>query len=490
MNELDTILAGRADLAALVDQGTTALVARILQLEQERDAALAHKRTPIGDSRTTHAPPSSDPRGKKRSLRGRSGRTSGGQPGHAGHRLEPTAEPDRVVEHALSTCTHCGHDLRRQAITGTSVHQVFDLPQMPLQVTEHRCEQKTCPHCQKTGRAIPPPGAEQPTQYGPRLSALAVYLHIGHFVPLARTSHIIETLTGHHVSEGWISACRRRSAARLKPFVTAVTEALYAAPSVCCDETGFRFAGARYWMHVCCTLTLTLLLCHRRRGTDATEAMGVLPGYTGVAVHDHWSPYFTFTDCDHAVCNEHLVRELDGVVARDGGRWAQNLMNVLYDGLKLKEQYHHDGQPIPADKIANITRRYRKWIRAGYAATPEPPTNPNARGRPKRGKTLALLDRLHDHETATLRFLQDPEVPWSNNQAERDIRPAKTLLKIIGGFRTEIGAQEFCTIRSYLSTTAKNGIHPFDAISDALAGRPWLPEPAAERCQRSVPVAA
>jgi len=490
MSELDSILADRADLAALVEEGTAALVACILRLEQERDAALARKRTPIGDSRTTHAPPSSDPRGKKRSLRRRSGRKSGGQPGHAGHRLEPVAEPDRVVEHALETCTHCGHNLRRQAVTGTSVHQIFDLPQMPLQVTEHRCEKKTCPHCQRTGRAKPPPGAEQPTQYGPRLSALAVYLHIGHFVPLARTAHIIKTLTGHHLSEGWISTCRRRTATCLTPFITALTDALYASPSVCCDETGFRFAGARYWMHVCSTLTLTLLLCHRRRGTEATEAMGVLPGYTGVAVHDHWSPYFTFTDCDHAVCNEHLVRELEGVVARDGGRWAQNLKKVLYDGLKLKEQYHHNGQLIPADRITPLTRRYRKWIRAGYAATPEPPSTPHARGRPKRGKTLALLDRLHHHETATLRFLHNPEVPWSNNQAERDIRPAKTLLKIIGGFRTETGAQEFCTVRSYLSTTAKNGIHPFEAISDALAGRPWLPEPATDQRQRNAPAAA
>lgn len=490
MNGLDALLAGRADLAALVDQGPAALVARILQLEQERDAALAHTRTPIGDSRTTHAPPSSDPRGKKRSLRRRSGRKSGGQPGHAGHRLEPVAKPDRVVEHALEACTQCGHDLRRQAVEGTFVHQVFDLPQMPMQVTEHRCEQKTCPHCQKTERALPPPGAEQPTQYGPRLAALAVYLHIGHFVPLARTAHIITTLTGHQVSEGWINTCRRRTAARLKPFITAVTDALYAAPSVCCDETGFRFAGARYWMHVCCTLTLTLLLCHRRRGTDATEAMGVLTGYTGVAVHDHWSPYFTFTDCDHAVCNEHLVRELEGVVVRDDARWARNLKNVLYDGLTLKEQYHHNGQPIPTDTINALIRRYRKWIRSGYAATPEPPPTPNARGRPKRGKTLALLDRLRHHEEATLRFLHDPEVPWSNNQAERDIRPAKTLLKIIGGFRTETGAQEFCVVRSYLSTTAKNGIHPFDAISDALAERPWLPEVATEHGRMNDQVAA
>jgi len=169
------------------------------------------------------------------------------------------------------------------------------------------------------------------------------------------------------------------------------------------------------------------------------------------------------------------VRELDGVYVRDDARWAQRLKIVLYDGLKLKRDYHHQGLPIPEHAIKALTRRYRKWIRIGYAATPEPRPTANARGRPKRGKTLSLLDRLCHHETETLRFLHDPHVPWSNNQAEQDIRPAKTLLKIIGGFRTEAGAQEFCVIRSYLSTTGKNNVHPFDAISMALAGQPWLP---------------
>jgi transposase len=492
MNRVEDILARRGDLAALVAQGTLALLERILHLEQERDAALARARTrtPIGDSRTTHAPPSSDPRGKQRSQRRRSGRKSGGQPGHAGHRLEPVDQPDQVVEHTLDQCGHCGHDLRRQAVEDVAVHQVFDLPHLPLVVTEHRCERKTCPHCRTVLQAAPPAGAEQPTQYGPRLAALAVFLHIGQFVPLKRTVDIIATLTGRCVSEGWISACRRRAAQGLTAFKEAVTRALCAAPSVCCDETGFRFAGRRFWLHVCCTVTLTLLLCHRRRGAEATRAMGVLPGYTGIAVHDHWSPYFTFTDCRHAVCNEHLVRELDGVVARDGARWAKRLKIILYDGLKLKRQFHHQGLPIPRDRIAAITRRYRTWVRTGYAHTPGPPPTPAARGRPRRGKTLALLDRLRDHEDATLRFLHEPDVPWSNNQAEQDIRPAKTLMKIIGGFRTERGAEEFCIIRSYLSTTRKNGIHPFDAIASALAGKPWLPHATVGSSAQSDQVAA
>ena len=156
MSSIDAIVAERPDLAALVQRGTLALLEYILQVEQERDAARAHARTrtPIGDSRTTHAPPSSDPRGKKRSQRKRTGRKSGGQKGHAGHRLEPVEKPDAVVEHTLDTCGACGHDLRQQAADNFSVHQVFELQHMPLFITEHRCAEKSCPHCQTAQRVI------------------------------------------------------------------------------------------------------------------------------------------------------------------------------------------------------------------------------------------------------------------------------------------------------------------------------------------------
>lgn len=476
MSSLDDIRLARPDVAALIDEGMLAVVQRLLAVERECDAARAVK-IPIGDCRTTHAPPSTDPRPKPRSQRRKTGRKTGGQPGHPGHRLEPVAKPDITVTHAVTTCTACSRDLTNVVVADTVAHQVFELPKMPLLVTEHRLESKCCPCCMATTTATPPVGAEQPTQYGPRLAGFATYLHVGHFIPLERTADIIEAITCRRVSEGWISSSQQRISSRLDPFITAVTTALRAAPTICCDETGFRFAGKRHWLHVCCTALLTLMMCHRRRGIDGTNALGVVPGYTGTAMHDHWPAYFGVTTCTHAVCNEHHARELDSVTDRDGHTWAERMKIVLYDGLDLKHRYHDHNRDIPANDIAAITDRYKQCLTDGYLVNPEPePSTIPKRGRPKRGKTLSLLDRLRDRQTETLRFLHDRTVPWSNNQAERDIRPMKTQQKISGGFRTESGAIEFCRIRSYLSTTAKNGIDPCHAIALVLAGDQWLPK--------------
>jgi len=468
---IDEICRDRPDIAALVDQGMVAVVERLLEVEHERDEARRKVRSsPIGDSRLTHAPPSSDPRPKPRSQRRKTGKKSGGQPGHLGHRLEPVNKPDYTVVHEVTHCGKCGCDLINKDAIGHTAHQVFDLPKTPLVVTEHLMEHKKC-CCGEITVASAPPEAEQPTQYGPRLTGLAVYLHVQHFIPLKRTADIIETLTGRRVSEGWIQDCQQRINSRLDTFIAAVTACLRAAKAVCCDETGFRFTGKRFWLHVCCTGLLTLLLCHRRRNSEATTALGVLPGYTGVAVHDHLSTYNKFKTCYHSFCNEHHVRELDGAFQRDKADWAERMKVVLYDGLELKRCYHDHNQDIPPDDITAIIARYDKCLRDGYDATPEPPPV----GRPKRGKTLCLLDRLRDYKTETLRFLHDRHVPWSNNQAERDIRPMKIQQKVSGGFRTESGAVEFCRIRSYLSTTGKNGVDPCEAIASALRGNPWLP---------------
>jgi transposase len=479
---LPEVFARRPDLAALAAQGPAAMIGRILELEQELVQA-KRRRTPIGDSRTTHAPPSSDPRPKPRSQRRKSQRRPGGQPGHPGHRLEPTPKPDHIERHVVGRCGACGVDLTTEPVTQVRKHQVFDLPPTPLVVTEHQLESKRCPRCTAVTQASPPPGAEQPTQYGPRLAAFVIYLHSAHFLPLQRLTALIAQLTGHQLSEAWIKTCHARLSSRLDSFLVAVIAALRAAKTVCCDETGFRFSGRRFWLHVCCTATLTLFGCHRRRGTAGIAALGVLPDYTGIAVHDHWPPYFKFS-CQHAVCNEHHIRELAAASEAAGQTWAGDLQQVLYDALELKRRYHGDGQLIPPAQLTTLTSRYEACLRAGYAANPEPqPTGPPKRGRRRRGKTLSLLDRLRDRQVETLRCLHDPHVPWCNNQAEQALRMGKVQQKISGGFRTEQGAIDFCRIRSYLSTLQKNQINLFDGIVQALAGTPWLPlqQPSAAR---------
>jgi transposase len=395
------------------------------------------------------------------------------------------ATPDHIVDHPVTTCS-CGNDLRRQPCIEKIKHQVFDLPILRLEVTEHRCERKFCPACQLVTTAQAPAFAQQPTQYGPRLAGWAVYLTIKHFVPVARTCELIQELTGTRPSHGWVLACQERLSKRLDGFIEGVTDLLRKSPTVCCDETGFRFGGERRWLHVCCTALLTLLMVSRFRGGEATRAMGIL-GTVRVAMHDNYPSYFTFTACAHGLCNAHHQRELVFIKEEFGQRWAGRMIRVLLDAKVLKERYHPSGRPVPGDQIARISRRYDAALNAGFTVNPPPPSRrPGQRGRIKRGKALCLLDRLRDRIKETLLFLSDPDVPWENNQAERDIRMAKVQQKVSGGFRTEAGAVIFARCRSYLDTMRKQDQNILAGITAAMDGRAWMPigEQQAKKKQR------
>jgi transposase len=476
--QLTKLAKTRPDLGALMCRGNGATMPHILELEKQvtlLSERLQDRRPIIPNSRTSHSPPSQDPRPKPRSRRRRSGKKSGGQPGHPGHSLQPVAKPDVVVTHPVSTCAHCDTDLRQQPVVESTSTQVFDLPKIALEVTEHRCENKTCPTCRRTTGSEPPVGAKAPTQYGPRLSALAIYLTIGHFVPVARTCALIQTLTGTKPSHGWVLACQQRLSRKLDPVLASIKHGLQAAASVCNDETGIRFCGKRYWLHVCCTAMLTFLLVSRFRGSRGTAEMGVLGVGQGVAMHDNLPSYFTF-DNEHSLCNAHHQRELIYIYEELGQTWGKRMIRVLLDGKAIKERYHPLGKTVPLALIANIHKRYRLALTAGYAMNPRPPPpKKKKRGRVFRGKALCLLDRLRDRETETLRFLHDPDVPWENNQAERDLRMAKVQQKVSGGFRTEPGAHIFARCRSYLDTMRKQKHDTLTGILSALRGDPWMP---------------
>jgi transposase len=287
-------------------------------------------------------------------------------------------------------------------------------------VTEHRCEPKCCPACQKVTTAVSPE-APEPTQYGPRLSSFAVYLPVGHFVPVVRTCDIIQTLTGSRPSQGWILMCQKRISGHLDGFIDRVKALLRNTAAVCCDETGFRFCSKRYWMHVCSTAMLNFILVSRSRGSIAIREMGIFGNIRQVAIHDHYSSCFTINTA-HGMCNAHHIRELTYVLEEMVQPWAKRMIRVLLDGKALKESHHPFGRLVPDDLVRKITARYRRALTAGYAANPAPPA-PLApeRGRRKCGTVRCLLDRLRTREEDTLRFLVDPNVPWENNQAERDL---------------------------------------------------------------------
>jgi len=435
-------------------------------------------------SENSSKPPSSDGYAKPKrtaSLRQPGQKPKGGQPGHRGDTLERVAAPDRTALHPVVACVHCGASLAEVAVTTHDERQVFDLPAIRIEVTAHRAEVKPCPGCGTENRGVFPGGVTGVVQYGPGVKTWATYFQTQHFVPAERTAQIIEDLVGHRIAEATLMKASRECAAAMAPATAAIQEQLRQAPVVRFDESGLRVEGKLHWLHVASTERLTDYTVHPRRGRAAMDAAGILPGFTGQAMHDHWKAYFGYTDCTHVLCNAHHLRELKFIHEQYGQAWAETLAKLLVEIKTAADTAQEDGQTaLPADTRAAFERRYDEALEAGYTVNPRPPPLPvgtggKKRGRPAQPPPLNLLDRLRDFKTETLAFLHDFRVPFDNNLAERDVRMVKVKQKVSGGFRTSAGAQGFARIRGYLSTARKNAVNGFAAIRDAFAGCPFIP---------------
>jgi transposase len=437
---------------------------------QERIAELEArlKQTPRNSSR----PPSSEGLGKPppRSLRKKTGRKPGGQDGHQGSTLAQLARPDRELRHEPACCGCCGAGLAGRPVTGVERRQVFDLPEVAIKVTEHQMIEREC-ECGYRTRGMAPQGAEGPVQYGPRVAAIIVYLYIGQFLSKNRTAQALAELFGIPLSSGTVAAITARAAGRLDGFLERVRENITASQVAGFDETGFRVEGRLHWVHCARTGKYTLLMVHPRRGTEAMKAMGVLPSFTGVAVHDAWAPYDTYTTPDHQLCCAHALRELQAVTdAAPDGRWcwaaqAADAFTAM-QALVCEAVSQGRGTVDPA-ALATQIRLYRSAVLAGASQTA-------ARSGPLMKKHNALAHRLLARQDDYLRFTRDWRVPPDNNGSERDIRMTKLKQKISGCLRTMAGARQFCAIRSYLSTAAKHGLGLFDAMVMLTEGRPWM----------------
>ena len=452
-------------------QAALAQVLAELAQARERIAELEARlnQTPRNSSR----PPSGEGLGKPppRSLRKKSGRKPGGQDGHQGRTLMQAARPDREVPYAPACCGGCGAGLAGRPVTGVERRQVFDLPPVAVKVTGHQLIEREC-SCGRRTRAAAPQGAEAPVQYGPRIAAIIVYLYIGQFLSKKRTAQALAELFGIPLSAGTAAAVTARAAGRLGGFLERAREQIAASPVAGFDETGFRVEGRLHWVHCARTGKYTLLTVHARRGTEAMKAMGVLPSFAGVAVHDAWAPYDTCTAPEHQLCCAHALRELQAVTdcAPAGGWcWAAQAAEAITGMQQLVSEAISRGHAAadPA-ALANWTRSYRSaaLIGASQAA---------ARAGTLMKKHNALARRLIDRQDDYLRFTWDWRVPPDNNGSGRDIRMTKLRQKISGCLRTLAGARQFCAIRSYLSTAAKHGLSFFDALVMLTEGRPWVP---------------
>ncbi len=453
----------------------------LIEQMQEQIAALTQQVKDLQDrlakdSHNSSLPPSSDRFGRQtKSLRTKSEKKSGGQEGHPGTTLRFCEKPDEVIEHRVSVCASCQHDLREVEACVTLRRQVVDIPAPQLIVQEYRAEQKQCPRCQHMTLAAFPPTVTAPIQYGARIGAVAVYLTQQQLLPLERSCEVLSDLLGVQMSEATVGELIQRTACELAPVEQQIKEALIEAPVIHQDETGVRVAGKGYWEHVTSTAKLTHYQVDASRGQEALNRIGILPLFRGISIHDGWASYFLY-DCEHALCLVHVLRELVFQAEEHAAVWAVELKDLLLSMKEAAQQARAQGKRwLNPLEVLDWERAFLRVLDEGDQVTPRATAPPGTKGRIKQSAARNLLDRLRKHQKAVFCFLEDLRVEFDNHQAERDLRMLKVQQKVSGCFRSLAGAQAFSRIRSYVSTLRKQGLPLLSALQATLSAHPLLP---------------
>jgi transposase/uncharacterized coiled-coil protein SlyX len=461
----EELLALIASQARVIEELTARVAAQ--------DARIAELERRLGrNSRNSSQPPSSDGLAvsPSRAERRRSVRRPGKQPGAGGSALFAVSNPDEVIDHLPGACGGCGSDLSDARPAGVVRRQVHDIAAvLPREVVEHRLHRRRC-GCGAVTTAPAPAGVGAPVVYGPNLRALAVYLLVFQHVPVARTAQLIADLTGVAPSTGWISLQLAAVAEVLVDVEKLVKSLIVLAHVIHVDETSTNINGARWWLHVAGTERLTAYHLHPSRGRAAVAEFDVLPDYTGTVVHDALSVYDAYDGARHALCGAHIGRELVAAAEADPDQdWPAQALRALH-GLNTAAHQARDQQlpAIPPEIADPLLDSWRHALRVGLAEHRRTP------GR-RQSKTRNLLERLRDRDDQVLLFARDLSVPFTNNQAERDLRPTKTQLKISGCHRAETTAKAWLRVRGYISTVRKHGDNVLDALRDAITEDPWRP---------------
>lgn len=416
------------------------------------------------NSRNSSKPPAQDPNRPKKT-RSKGQRKPGGQSGHIGKTLQPTTEPDAIKFLKVNRRTlPKGSDFK---FAGFEARQVFDID-ISRFVTEYRVEILENEQGQRITASFPA-GVERSVQYGARLKAHAVYLSQYQLLPYERIREYFEDQVNIPLSAGSLFNFNQEAYDKAIHFEGWVKDHLAQSSIVHADETSINIGGQRHWLHCASNERLTWLAPHQKRGHEAMDAIGILPRFDGVLCHDHWKPYYHYP-CQHSLCNAHHLRELQRVWEQDHQSWALRMQTIL---TAMNEANKKANGFLPPDKVERWLKVYRKCLSRAEKQCPPPDESQRQgkRGRLKRTRARNLLERLRNFEADVLRFLDNPRVPFTNNQGERDIRMLKVQQKISGCFRSMDGALIFCRVRSYLSTARKQGLSGSEALTSLFEGR-------------------
>ena len=431
------------------------------------------------NSRNSSKPPSSDGYAKPSptSLRQKSGKKRGGQNGHNGTCLSTLCDPDEIEQHMPGPCHGCPH---YEQCKGTACiaesRSVIDAV-VKVTITEHQAMSVACPLCNQTLRGEFPANIRGPIQYGENLQALTISLNTAGALSINRIHEILSNVFDIPLSTGAISNIVHRFADKITEPVSAIAEKLKAASLAHFDETGTRVDGKTWWVHNASNALLTYLDIDRKRGTAGMDATGILPEFSGIAVHDCWAPYWKYPELKHAICNAHITRELLGIMQNHPEQsWASDFKLLLEEMKRIRDREAGKGkESLSAYYYRKFSRRYDEIINAGLEQNPVSEAIGKKRGRLKKGKIRALIERLQKQKNAVCLFIYNFAVPFTNNQAERDIRNVKVKTKVSGCFRTEQGAHDYLKIMSYIGTAKKNHVNVHEAIRQAIVGDiQWL----------------
>ena len=444
-------------IAMIYESRIEKLEARIKELEDQLST----------NSKNSSKPPSSDGYKKPspKSLRQKTGRKAGGQKGHKGHNLKMTTHPDQIILHQVEFCSQCSKDLKTEKSTHKKTRQVYDIPPLRMMVTEHQIESKQC-SCGCTTTSLFPNDVTHYVQYGANIKTLLTYLQDYQLLPYQRTAQLVDDLFEHQLSQGTLYNIRQYAFGQLEEFELNLEQFLCAAILAGFDETGLRVIAQLHWLHSCSTDKSVHYKVHEKRGRKAMDEIDILPNFEGIAVHDFWKSYYQY-ECDHALCNAHILRELIFIKERFEQDWAQELIDLLLKMKQVKQRALLKNKTgLSKATLDKYRKTYQDIINKGLKINPLSNAPPKIvkRGRKAKSKPRNLLERLNDFADDVLRFFYDFKVPFDNNFSERDLRMMKVKLKISGCFRSLNGAQYFARIRSYIGTARKQGVNAFEAI--------------------------